>query len=132
MITSTMQVWQLFSLIPAYCEITGDNASLYCNMVKFLLRLGKIHGEQAIVSLKDVPSFEMKDYFRNSCFSTHNVERFHQVMQNIVEYEMGASPTHVEEVSHRITRRNARTIELGISLVVGFVFGCFYTSFHKK
>lgn len=102
-------------------------------MVKFLLRVGKIHGEQAIVSLKDLQLVDMENCFRNSCFSAHNVMRFHQVIQNIVEYEMSTTPSHGEEQrSQWITKSNTRTLEVGISLVAGFVFGCVCASYMKK
>lgn len=120
-----MQVWQLFHMIPEYCDITHENASLYCNMVKFLLRIGKIHGTQEVVALKGVPLQEWIKCLKGSCFSTHHAAMFHKLIHNIIEYIEGPRP-------EKPPKQYTWSLGVTMSLVAGFAVGCICTSYVKK
>lgn len=81
-----MQVWQLFHILVDYCEITKDNARLYCNMVKFLLQNRKIDGENSIDSLTKISDDEWYSYFHGSLYSSYNVKKLQAMLRNVNDY----------------------------------------------
>lgn len=135
-----MQVWQLFHIIPHYCDHTKEDANVYCNMIKFLLKTKRIHGEQSIDSLAAIPKHQWMSLFHGSIFSICHVERFRAVIHNVTDYVSTHAIESVLTPPDEVTSPSATpmhtnnthigTIAMGV--FTGFVVGCLCTWHIKK
>lgn len=131
-----MQIWQLFHILKDYCDITHESASMYCNMIKYLLRMKTIHPEQSIYSVVCIDTYAWRTLFRSSSYSIYNVDKLKSILANIEEYistygiESIVPPQprkciKVQELSstsheHDISKKWK---ELVLSSAIGFVVG---------
>jgi CHAT domain-containing protein len=135
-----MQVWQLFHILHEYCQITGDNATLYCNMIKFLLHNKKIHGTQTIEHISIISSKEWQSYFSGSLYSMYNANKLQSILLTIHEYLSSHNIVSIITPLQSATLRRIPTanqgpqpssyLQLGaicLSITTGFMLGYWYS-----
>jgi CHAT domain-containing protein len=140
-----MQVWQLFHILQEYCQITGDNATLYCNMIKFLLHNKYIHGTQTIKHVTNINSKEWESYFSGSLYSMYNVNKLQSILLTIHEYLSSHNIVSIITPLQSATLRRIPTTNqypqsssylhlgtIGLSITTGFVLGYLYTLYISK
>lgn len=138
-----MQVWQLFHILQDYCNITKENPSLYCNMIKHLLQKQKIHGKQTIHSLTHISPTHWQAFFRDSIFTHYHAEKLQAIIKHVDEYltthgitsillqttRNDYTLTSLSKSIQSTTPKPNNVCNVAISLVAGFGIGCLCTWF---